>query len=47
VLSEVMKAYGEVGGRASRILNFGTRWRWGVSLKTRPFYPKRGVPATH
>jgi len=31
---------GRSGGIATRILDLGTRWRWGVSFTSRPLYPR-------
>jgi len=35
-----MKAYWGSGGIVPGILDVGTRWRWVVSLTSRPFYPQ-------
>jgi hypothetical protein len=32
------------GGKAPRILDLGTRWRWVVSFTTRPLYPQGKIP---
>jgi hypothetical protein len=34
-----MKTYWGSGGIAPRILDFGTRWRWVISVTSRPLYP--------
>jgi hypothetical protein len=39
-----MNAYWGSGGVASRILDFGTRWRWVVSFTPRPLYPQGRSP---
>jgi hypothetical protein len=42
VLTEhhAMNAYWRNGGIVPRILDLGTRWRWGVSFTSRPLYPQ-------
>jgi hypothetical protein len=35
------------GGIAPRILDIGTRWRWVVSFRPRPLYPRERAPGTH
>jgi hypothetical protein len=35
------------GGIAPRILDFGTRWRWVVSVTPRQLYPRERAPGTH
>jgi hypothetical protein len=39
-----MKAYWLSGGIAPLICNFGTEWRWLVSLTSRPLYPRTMSP---
>jgi hypothetical protein len=39
-----IKAYWGSGSIAPRILDLGTRCRWVVSFKLRPFYPQRKRP---
>jgi hypothetical protein len=39
------KAYWGSGGIIPRILDLGTRWRWVVSITTRPLYPQGKSPS--
>jgi hypothetical protein len=42
-----MKAYCGSGGIATRILDFGTRWRSVVSSRLGSFTPRERAPGTH
>jgi hypothetical protein len=37
----------ESGGRAPRIRNLGSIWRWVVSFTPQPLYPRERAPGTH
>jgi hypothetical protein len=41
---QAIKAYWGSGGRAPRILDLGTRWRWVVSLTPQPLYSQGKSP---
>jgi hypothetical protein len=42
-----IRTYGECGGVAPRVLDFGTGWMLVVSFAPRPLYPRGKSPGTH